>query len=228
MIAETLENKKERALAIIKCLKKMYPGAKIELDFKTPIQLVVAVILSAQCTDKRVNMVTPALFKKYRTAQDFARAKQSELEKLIHSTGFYKAKAKSIIGCAKRIVERFGGKVPNQMEDLTTLPGVGRKTANVILGNIYDTPGLVVDTHMIRVANRLGLTDKADPHKIEIQLCEVIPQKEWTLFSHLIIWHGRRCCSARKPNCPACDIKNLCPSRQDLKQVPVGLEKNAH
>ncbi len=225
MIRESLEHKKTRALEIIKRLKVMYPEAKIELNYKTSIQLVVAVILSAQCTDKRVNLVTPALFKKYKTAKDFTAAKPKELERLIHSTGFYRAKAKSIIGCAKGIIEKFGGKVPDKMEDLITLPGVGRKTANVILGNVYDTPGLVVDTHMIRLSNRLALTDKQDPHKIEIDLCAIIPQEEWTLFSHLIIWHGRRTCFARKPNCPDCSVNTLCPSRQDLAATPVGLKK---
>lgn len=227
MIRESLDHKKKRAVEIVKRLKTMYPEAKIELDYKTPIQLIVAVILSAQCTDKRVNLVTPALFKKYKTTNDFANAKTKDLEQLIRSTGFYRAKAKSIMGCAKGIVKNFGGKLPNRMEDLITLPGVGRKTANVILGNLYDTPGMVVDTHMKRLANRLGLTDKQDPHKIEIELCEVIPKKDWTLFSHLIIWHGRRRCYARKPNCPDCLLNTLCPSRQDLFKTPVGL-KNAN
>ncbi len=225
MIREHAENRKKRALEILKRLKKMYPAAKIELVFKTPIQLVVATILSAQCTDKRVNLVTPALFKKYKTVKDFTHAKTKDLEQAIRSTGFYRSKTKSIIGCAKGILENFGGKIPNRMEDLITLPGIGRKTANVILGNIYNTPGLVVDTHMIRLANRLVFTDQQDPHKIEIELCEIIPKKEWTLFSHLIIWHGRRSCYARKPNCPDCSLNTLCPSRQDLAKIPVGLKK---
>ncbi len=225
MIRENLEHKKKRALEIIERLKIMYPEAKIELNYKTPIQLVVAVILSAQCTDKRVNIVTPPLFKKYKIVKDFANAKTKNLEQLIRSTGFYHSKAKNIIGCAKGILKNFKGKVPNRMEDLITLPGVGRKTANVILGNIYETPGLVVDTHMKRLANRLALTDKQDPHKIEIELCEVIPENEWTLFSHLIIWHGRRRCYARKPNCPDCSVNTLCPSRQDLGKISVGLKK---
>ncbi len=223
MICESLEHKKKRALEIVARLKQMYPEAKIELNFKTPIQLIVAVILSAQCTDKRVNLVTPELFKKYKTVKDFANAKAKELEEAIHSTGFYRAKAKNIMGCAKGILAQFSGQIPKRMEDLITLPGVGRKTANVILGNLYETPGLVVDTHMIRVSNRLTLTDKRDPHKIEIELCDLIPQPEWTLFSHLIIWHGRRRCYARKPNCPDCLLNTLCPSRQDLVKVPVGL-----
>ncbi len=225
MIRESWYHKKKRALEIVGRLKKMYPEADIELNYKTPIQLIVAVILSAQCTDKRVNLVTPALFKKYKSVKDFASAKPKELETLIRSTGFYRAKAKNIMGCAKGILTEFGGQVPKQMEELVTLPGVGRKTANVILGNLYETPGLVVDTHMIRLSNRLALTDQQDPHKIELELCELIPQHDWTLFSHLIIWHGRRTCYARKPNCPDCLINTLCPSRQDLAQIPVGLKK---
>ena len=225
MAVESMESKKKRSFEIIKRLKKKFPDAKIELNFKTPIDLVVATILSAQCTDKRVNMVTPALLKKYKTAKDYAKANVKKFEQEIRSAGFYKAKTRNIIGCAKGIVERFGGKVPNRMEDLITLPGIGRKTANVILGNIYDTPGLVVDTHMKRLANRLGLTNKQDPVKIEYELNEIIPKKEWTLFSHLIIWHGRRTCFARKPKCADCCINTLCPSREDVKQVSVGLKK---
>ncbi|MBI4358619.1 MAG: endonuclease III [Candidatus Omnitrophica bacterium] len=225
MIAESLDSKKKRALEMIKRLKKKFPEARIELHFKNPIELLVAVILSAQCTDKRVNMVTPALFKKYKTAKDYAKANPKTFEKEIHSTGFYRAKAKSIIGSMKEIVKRFDGKVPNRMQDLIPLPGIGRKTANVILGNVYGIPGLVVDTHMKRVANRLGLTNQQDPVKIEFELNEIIPKKEWTLFSHLIIWHGRRTCFARKPNCAECTINELCPSREDIKQVPVGLKK---
>ncbi|MBI4395101.1 MAG: endonuclease III [Candidatus Omnitrophica bacterium] len=224
MIAESLESKKKRTLEIIKRLKKTFPEAAIELHFKNPIQLVVATILSAQCTDKRVNMVTPALFKKYKTAKDYARANVRSFEKAIHSTGFYRAKARNIIGCMKEIMKRFGGKVPNRMEDLVSLPGIGRKTANVILGNIFDVPGLVVDTHMKRIANRLALTRHQDPQKIEFELNEIVPQKDWSLFSHLIIWHGRRICFARKPNCPECPINTLCPSRQDVAHAAVGLK----
>ena len=225
MATESIESKKKRALEIIKRLKKNYPAAKIELNFKNPIQLVVAVILSAQCTDKRVNSVTPALFRKYKTIKDYANANPKVFEKMIHSTGFYQAKTKSIINCARELVKRFGGEIPDRMEDLVTLPGVGRKTANVILGNLYGIPGLVVDTHMIRVSNRLGLTRHQDPTKIEFELNEIIPKKEWTLFSHLIIWHGRRTCFARSPDCSECSIHDLCPSRQDIKNIPVGLEK---
>lgn len=211
---ESLEGKKKRALEIIKRLKRDLPDAKIALSFKNPVELLVAVILSAQCTDKRVNMVTPALFKKYKTVKDFAEADIKELEQAVHSTGFYKAKAKSITNSAKELVKRFGGKVPGRMEDLVTLPGVGRKTANVILGNVFDVPGLVVDTHMKRLANRLGLTAQQDPVKIEFDLMEIIPKKDWTQFSHLIIHHGRKTCFARKPKCAECVINSLCPSRE--------------
>ena len=224
MIAESLESRKKRTLDIIERLKEKFPDARIELNFKNPAQLVVATILSAQCTDKRVNMVTPALFKKYKSAKDFANANIKTFEKEIHSTGFYRAKARNIIGCMKEIVKRFSGKVPNRMEDLTTLPGVGRKTANVILGNIFGVPGLVVDTHMKRIANRLGLTREQDPQKIEFELNEIVPKKDWTLFSHLIIWHGRRTCFARKPKCVECVVNTLCPSREDVRQVSVGLK----
>jgi endonuclease III len=225
MARESIESKKRRALEMIKRLKKTYPAAKIELDFKTPIQLLAAVILSAQCTDKRVNMVTPALFKKYKTVKDYANANPKVFEKIVHSTGFYQAKTKSIINCAKELVNRFGGKIPDRMEDLVTLPGIGRKTANVILGNLYGIPGLVVDTHMIRLSNRLGLTRHQDPVKIEFELNEIIPKKDWTIFSHLIIWHGRRICFARKPDCVVCPVIQLCPSREDVKHTAVGFKK---
>lgn len=225
MVTENLESKKKRALEIIKRLKKRFPDAKIELNFKNPIDLLTAVILSAQCTDKRVNLVTPAVFKKYKTAKNYAQANQKTLEALVRSTGFYSAKTRNIIGAFKEITKRFSGKVPDKMEDLITLPGVGRKTANVILGNIYGIPGLVVDTHMIRISNRLKLTNQKDPVKIETELTQIVPQKEWTLFSHLIIWHGRRICFARKPNCIECTVNNFCPSREDLKKFSVGLKK---
>ena len=225
MIAEHVESKKKRALEIIRRLKKQFPDAAIELHFKSPMELVAATILSAQCTDKRVNMVTPALFKKYKSMKDYAKANLKTFEKEIHSTGFYRAKARNIIGCAKELVKRFGGRVPNRMEDLITLPGIGRKTANVILGNIFNTPGLVVDTHMKRIANRLRLTHQQDPEKIEFELNEIVPGKDWTQFSHLIIWHGRRTCFARKPKCAECAINTLCPSREDVGQIPVGLKK---
>lgn len=209
---ETIEEKKKRVLEIMRRLAKAYPDAKCALDFSTPLQLLVATILSAQCTDKRVNMVTPALFKKYKTAEDFAGADPGELEKLIHSTGFYKNKAKNIQGAAREIVEKFKGEVPDRQEDLVTLPGVGRKTANVVLGSHFGIPGLTVDTHMIRLNNRLGLTKHQDAVKIEFELMKIVPQEEWSNYSHEIIHHGRQRCFARKPDCAHCEIQDLCPS----------------
>jgi DNA polymerase (family 10) len=208
---ETPEQKKKRVLKIITRLWKAYPDAKCALHFSNPLQLLVATILSAQCTDKRVNMVTPALFKKYKTAEDLANANPKVFAEEIRSTGFYQNKTKSILAAAKEIVKRFHGKVPNRMEDLVTLPGIGRKTANVILGNAFGVPGLTVDTHMIRLNQRLGLTQQKDAVKIEFDLMPLVPQKEWTDYSHLIIHHGRNRCFARKPDCPHCEIRDLCP-----------------
>ncbi len=209
---ESLEQKKKRALKIIAKLGKTNPNPKCALNFSNPLELLVATILSAQCTDKRVNMVTPAVFKKYPKAEDYAKANPAEFEGHIRSTGFYKNKTKNILGAAKEIVNRFAGRVPDRLEDLVTLPGVGRKTANVVLGNAYATPGLTVDTHMIRLNRRLGLTRNVDPVKIEYDLMKIVPQKLWTDYSHLIIHHGRNRCFARKPDCPGCEIRNLCPS----------------
>lgn len=209
---ESRIKKKERAGIILEKLRKTYPDAKCALDYTNPLELMVATILSAQCTDKRVNIVTPALFKKYPDAEAYARAVPSELERLIQSTGFYKNKARNIQGAARRIVEVFGGKVPKTLDELVTLPGVGRKTANVILGNAFGIPGLTVDTHMIRLNNRLGLTSQKDPVKIEFELMSLIPGKSWTEYSHLIIHHGRSRCAARKPDCPACELQACCPS----------------
>lgn len=209
---ESRVNKRTRAGLIVEKLRKTYPDAKCALDYSNPLELMVATILSAQCTDKRVNRVTPALFKKYRTAEAYARAVPSELERLIQSAGFYKNKARSIQGAAKRIVEVFGGKVPQTLEELVTLLGVGRKTANVILGNAFGVPGLTVDTHMIRLNNRLGLTSEKDPVKIEFDLMRLIPTENWTEYSHLIIHHGRSRCGARKPDCGNCELQSCCPS----------------
>lgn len=209
---ETVEEKKGRIRKIIERLRKAYPDVKCELDFESPMQLLAATILSAQCTDKRVNMVTPHLFKKFPDAKRLADADPAEVEEIIRSTGFYKNKAKNIIGAAKEIMERFEGKVPKNMDDLYGLPGVGRKTANVILGNAYSIPAIPVDTHMIRVNNRLQITKNSDPVKIEYDLMPLVPEKDWTDYSHLIIWHGRRRCSARKPDCAGCEIQELCPS----------------
>ena len=200
-----------RAKKIISLLKKEYPEAKCALGHQNPLELLIATILSAQCTDERVNIVTEKLFKKYKKAEDYARASQKELEKDIHSTGFYRNKAKNIRACTKDIVGKHKNKVPKTMEELVKLAGVGRKTANVILGNIYETPGLVVDTHVKRLSNRMGLTKQKDPVKIEFDLHTVIPQKEWTIYSHLLIWHGRKVCTARRAKCDECSINKYCP-----------------
>jgi endonuclease III len=203
----------ERVAQLVKAWPKVYPGAHCELDFHNPLQLLVATILSAQCTDKRVNMVTPALFKKYRTAKDYASAPKSELESAIKSTGFFRSKTKSIQGATSTIVEKFGGKVPDSMEELRQLPGVGRKTANVVLGNAFGkNEGIVVDTHVIRLSQRLGLTKQKDAEKIERDLTKLVPRKHWTDWSHWLIWHGRRRCYARKPDCGQCEVFHLCPS----------------
>lgn len=193
-------------------LAETYPDAHCELDFGSPLELLVATILSAQCTDKRVNMVTPVLFAKYRSAEDYASADRAELEEIIRSTGFYRAKANNLIGMGQALCERFGGEVPRRMEDLVTLPGVGRKTANVVLGNAFGIPGLTVDTHFKRLTTRFGWTRQTDPVKIEREVGELIPKKEWTIFSHRVIWHGRRICHAIRPACGVCPLAALCPS----------------
>jgi len=201
---------KERAIAVDKALKGVYPDAKISLDFANPLELLVATILSAQCTDERVNKVTKSLFKKYKTAKDYANATPEGLEENIHSTGFYKNKAKAIRNCCATLVERHGGDVPSTMEELTALSGVGRKTANVILGNACGIPGVVVDTHVGRVSRRLGLTKEDDPEKVEKDLMELIPKKDWVGLSHRIIHFGRQTCKAQKPLCGACPIFKMC------------------
>jgi len=204
---------RERAKRLIKTWPQVYPNAHCELDFRNPLELLVATILSAQSTDKRVNMVTPALFKKYRTAKDYAAAPQAELQNAIKSTGFYRNKAKSIRGAMRAIVEKHGGKVPAMMEELYALPGVGRKTANVVLGNAFHkNEGIVVDTHVIRLSQRLGLTKHKDPVKIELDLMKLVPREHWTDWSHWLIWHGRRRCFARKPDCGQCEVFRLCPT----------------
>jgi len=206
---------KGRVDAIFPILKKIYPGAKIALEFDDPVQLMVAVILSAQCTDVRVNIVTKDLFKKYKNVKAFANADIEEFQQDIRSTGFYRNKAKNIIGATKAIIAEHGGKVPDNMEELLELPGVGRKTANCILGNAYNTPGITCDTHVIRLSRRLGLSGNSDPVKLEFDLMEIVPKKRlggWTMFSHLIIWHGRNICKARKPDCENCPIAKHCPS----------------
>jgi endonuclease-3 len=198
---------------ILAILKRTYPDAKCSLDYRNPLELIVATILSAQCTDVRVNKVTPALFAKYPSAADYAAARPEELERDIQSTGFYRNKAKSIRAMAAALVEKHQGKVPPTMEDLTALAGVGRKTANVVLGNAFDrNEGIVVDTHVARLSERLGLTKHTDPVKIERDLMELVPRKEWTLWAHLLIQHGRAICTARKPACDVCPLAQLCPS----------------
>ena len=212
MPRESFEVKKARATKIIAALQKVYPEAHCELNFSNPLELLVATILSAQCTDKRVNIVTVELFKKYRTAADYADAKLPELEQAIKTAGFYRNKAKNIQAAARSIVEKHGGKVPNTMEELVELGGVGRKTANVVLGNAFDVQlGIAVDTHVARLSFRFGFTNDTDPVKIEETLMKLVPQKQWTLVSHVIIWHGRRRCFARKPDCKNCEILKLCP-----------------
>lgn len=208
---ESRDAKRARARKIISALKKAYPDAKIALNFGNPLELLVATILSAQCTDERVNQVTPALFKRYTTARDYARADAAELEEEIRSTGFYRAKTRSIIAMAKALVEKHGGEVPRSRAELVALPGVGLKTANVVLGNAYGGQAIAVDTHVFRVTQRLGLARSDDPDEIHDQLSDVLPEKEWTFTTHLIQAHGRRCCFARKPLCPACPVRTLCP-----------------
>jgi endonuclease-3 len=207
-----LAKKKERAQAIYRILTKRYPNVRCELDFKNPLQLLIATVLSAQCTDKRVNAVTPALFKRYKKVGDLAGADLRELQGIIKSTGFYRAKAKNIKGLATKIVTEYNGKVPDKLEELIKLPGVGRKTANVVLGHAFDTPGITVDTHFGRLSRRFGWTKETDPVKVEFEVMELIPRKEWTNLSQRMIWHGRRICHARKPACGACPLAELCPS----------------
>lgn len=204
---------RERAGELVRILPEVYPGAHTELTFKTPLQLLIATILSAQCTDKRVNMVTPALFKRYPAAVDYAKSSPADLEKAIQSTGFFRNKAKSIRAATAVIAEKYSGRVPDTMDALRELPGVGRKTANVVLGNAFGkNEGIVVDTHVMRVSQRLRLTKQKDPEKIEADLMKLIPRDVWTDWSHWLIWHGRRRCFARKPECTQCEIFRLCPS----------------
>jgi endonuclease-3 len=200
----------EKIGPILQLLEQHYPEAHVTLDFADPLQLLVATVLSAQCTDVRVNQVTPALFKKYPTAAHFARAPLEELEKDIYATGFYHQKARSIKAICAVLVERYDGRVPGTLEELVQLPGVGRKTANVILGNAFNTPGIVVDTHCGRVAQRLGLTSQKDPVKIEFDLMSLVPKERWAQFSHQMIWHGRAICTAKNPKCPVCPLLPYC------------------
>lgn len=209
---ESLQAKKERARKIASILKKEIPDAHCALHHKNPLELLIATILSAQCTDKRVNEVTKTLFQKYKTTKDYANASSKTFEQDIRPTGFYRNKTKSIIACCKELVVKHKGRVPKTIEELTQLPGIGRKTANVILGTAFGIAGIVVDTHVKRIANRLALTHESEPDKIELDLVELIPKEEWTSFSHTLIWHGRQICFALKPNCPECKVNHLCPS----------------
>jgi len=214
---ESSQARLDRAGEIITGLRQTYPEAHCELDYSTPLELLIATILSAQCTDKQVNLVTADLFKKYRTAADYANASLPKLEESIRRLGFFRNNSKSIQACCRKLVERHGGEVPRTMQELVALDGVGRKTANVVLGNAFGiNEGIVVDTHVARLSQRLDLTRQTDPQKIEPDLIKLVPQKLWTLFSHWLIWHGRRRCYARNPDCPHCEIQALCPTGRKL------------
>jgi len=210
---------RDRVEKISATLKTLYPDAVCALHFQNPLQLMIATILSAQCTDVRVNIVTPALFARYKTAADFANSDPEGLEQYIKSTGFFRNKAKNIRACCQTIVEKHGGKVPGTLEELVALPGIGRKTANVILGNAFQTPGITVDTHVGRLSRRLGLTKLHDPVKVEFALMEIVPQSEWTSFSHELILHGRNVCFARNPRCESCALSGVCPKIGVKKKV---------
>jgi endonuclease-3 len=209
---ESLPEKTVRAKVIYRQLSKSYPNVRCELDYTNAFQLLVATVLSAQCTDKRVNQTTPALFKKYPNPQKMAKADLRDIQKLVKSTGFFRAKAKNIKGLSNKIMEEFDGKVPSSLEELITLPGVGRKTANVVLGNAFGIPGITVDTHFGRLSRRFGWSKQNNPVKVEFEVGELIPKKEWTNLSQRMIWHGRRVCHSRKPACGACALAKLCPS----------------
>ena len=203
---------RQRVRKILPILKKAYPGAKTALNFKNPLELLIATILSAQCTDARVNMVTKEVFKKYKSAKDWVKADIKHIEEDIRTTGFYHNKAISLKGTCSEIIKQFDGKVPDTMQELTALPGVGRKTANVVLGNAFGKPAIACDTHVIRLSRRLGLSENSNAVKLEFDLAEIVPKKSWTLFSHLLIFHGRNICNARKPDCENCPISRYCPA----------------
>jgi len=207
-----LAQKKVRARSIYRILSKTYPNVRCELNYKTPFQLLVATVLSAQCTDKRVNQTTPALFKKYPNPKKMAEADMRDIQRLIKSTGFYRAKAKNIKSLSSKMITEFDGKVPKKLEELITLPGVGRKTANVVLGHAFDIPGITVDTHFGRLSRRFGWSKSQNPVKVEFEVADLIPKKEWTNLSQRLIWHGRRICHSRKPACGACPLAKYCPS----------------
>ena len=203
-------DKNQRVLEIIKIFDELYPGAECSLDYKDPLQLLISTQLAAQCTDARVNIVTQTLFEKYKNVYDFANADLAELEQDIKSTGFYHNKARNIKNCCRMIIDVFNGKVPGTLEDLLKLPGVGRKTANLVLGDIFDVPGVVVDTHAKRLSNRIGLTSNSDPKKIEFDLMDIVPEKDWGKFCHQLVYHGRAVCNARKPKCDVCKVSEHC------------------
>ncbi|MCL6555704.1 MAG: endonuclease III [Burkholderiales bacterium] len=206
-----MKTEKGRAEAILSRLLSRYPEPRLALNYRTPLELLVAVILSAQCTDARVNEVTRTLFRKYRSARDYAEADPAVLEEDIRPTGFYRNKARLLIGCCRKLVESFGGEVPRRLEDLLSLPGVGRKTANMVLGNAFGIPGIAVDTHVARVAQRLGLVKSDDPEKIEAELMALFPRDKWVVLTNALILHGRETCTARRPKCEACVLRQLCP-----------------
>lgn len=203
-------NNKEKVIEIIKIFDIVYPDADCSLNYKDPLQLLIATQLAAQCTDERVNIVTKTLFQKYKNVYDFANANLSELEQDIKSTGFYRNKAKNIIGCCKLLIEKHNGIVPNTIEELLELPGVGRKTANLVLGDIFNIPGIVVDTHAKRISKKIGLTKHDDPEKVEKDLMKEVPKESWSRFCHQLVYHGRAICNARKPKCEECPINQFC------------------
>ena len=207
---EMLMDKKEKALLAVNALKEKYPDSICSLNAENPLQLIIATRLSAQCTDARVNLVTPALFEKYKTVEDFANAEISDVENLIHSCGFFRAKAKDIVGMCKKMIEEFGGEVPDTLDKLTSLPGVGRKTANLIMGDVYGQPAVVADTHLIRISNLLGLVSSKDPFKVEMQLREILPPEESNDFCHRCVLHGRETCISGRPKCESCVMNGFC------------------
>jgi len=211
---------KQRMAEVLRRLESAYPDAQLALHFRNPLELLVALILAAQCTDEKVNEVTAVLFRRYRSAEDFARANLAELEKLVHPTGFFRQKARTIQKCCSLLVERFGGQVPDRLEDLLELPGVGRKTANILLGNAFGKPAIGVDTHVMRLAQRLGFTRHTDPDKIEADLNRLVPEPQRTRFCHLMQAHGRRVCTARKPKCGECVLLDLCPYPKKEASAP--------
>lgn len=218
-LGETDEEIRKRALAILRALRKAYPDAHVPLNYENPLELLVATILSAQCTDARVNQVTTTLFPKYRTAADWAKIPTSRLEREIRTTGFFRGKAKSIKESTKAIVERHGGEVPETMEELTALSGIGRKSANVVRAHAFGKEGIIVDTHFLRLSRRMGLTEEFDPEKIEFDLMEILPKKHWSAFSLMLTWHGRVTCDARRPACDRCPVKRHCPAFESQGEI---------